>query len=84
VEEASLSRLDVIKIDTEGKELDILKGASNTLMRYKPDLLLAAYHYSQEHIQLASYLKTLGYTVSQYHVPLFLSRSMEIYLHACA
>jgi FkbM family methyltransferase len=82
VDRAQLDRLDVIKIDTEGSELEILKSATATLRRYKPDLLLAAYHFDHEFVHLARFLKSLGYAVSCYSVPLFLSSGTETYLYA--
>lgn len=37
---SGLKRLDFIKIDVEGSELPVLKGAKNSLMQYKPIILL--------------------------------------------
>lgn len=36
----SVHRIDFIKIDVEGAEMDVLKGAFYTIKRYKPDILL--------------------------------------------
>jgi FkbM family methyltransferase len=41
---AGLTRVDFIKIDIEGAERDALKGAARTLARWKPRLMLDAYH----------------------------------------
>jgi len=82
ISEDGLERVDLIKIDTEGSELEILEGAKETLQEYKPDLLLAAYHFNQEHLTLADYLRKYGYNIFCYRVPLFLSSSEEVYLHA--
>jgi hypothetical protein len=40
VAKAALERVSVIKIDAEGSELAILKGAMDTLRRFSPALLL--------------------------------------------
>jgi FkbM family methyltransferase len=40
VDELGLARVDVIKIDVEGAELEVLKGALKTLQRHKPVVLL--------------------------------------------
>jgi FkbM family methyltransferase len=81
-EEIGLEQVNLIKIDTEGSELEILKGARKTIQRYKPDLLIAAYHFKDEHLTVADYLQKQGYTVFNYRVPLFLSSGEEIYLCA--
>jgi hypothetical protein len=40
VSEQKLTRLDFIKIDVEGFELDVLEGARNTINQLKPDVFL--------------------------------------------
>ena len=40
VAEAGLGRLDVIKLDVEGAELDVLEGAGDTLERFRPVVLM--------------------------------------------
>lgn len=40
VSELGLSRVDFIKIDVEGAELDVLEGARDTLMRFKPIVVM--------------------------------------------
>ena len=44
VGERNLPRVDFIKMDVEGAEADILRGAATTIMRFKPILALSAYH----------------------------------------
>lgn len=46
--ESNLGIVSLIKIDTEGFELDVLEGSVETLHQYKPDLIIAAYHFPQE------------------------------------
>jgi FkbM family methyltransferase len=66
VKENPLARLDVIKIDVEGAELKLLKGASETIRRYRPLLLLEVAdrtlrQQGSSREQLLDYLRTLEY-----------------------
>lgn len=59
IDSLKIPRLDLLKIDVEGMELDVLEGALETIMRCKPILIV-------EHIKLESYelpavLKSFGY-----------------------
>lgn len=40
MERSGMDRLDVVKIDVEGYEIRVLRGAQSTLSRFKPDLLI--------------------------------------------
>jgi FkbM family methyltransferase len=44
VSEMRLPKVDVIKMDIEGAERDALEGASETLRKYRPRLMLDSYH----------------------------------------
>jgi len=44
VKEYNVERVDFIKIDAEGSEREILKGAKETIKRFKPKMAIAAYH----------------------------------------
>ncbi|MEM4479554.1 MAG: FkbM family methyltransferase [Candidatus Methanomethylicaceae archaeon] len=57
VERLNLKKVDLIKIDVEGAELDVLKGASNVIERFKPSLTIAAYHFPEEIVKLEEWLK---------------------------
>lgn len=84
VERAELEHVDLIKIDTEGSEPQILKGAIRTIREYEPDLLIAAYHSPNEFRELQVFLRSHGYHVFRYYVPFFLARGGEFYLYARA
>ena len=49
----------VIKIDVEGHELEVLKGAENTIRKYMPTLLIEIFDY--EDSEVAKYIRSLGY-----------------------
>jgi len=44
VEQNDIDKIDFIKIDTEGAEEDILRGAIKTIKRFKPKLAVCGYH----------------------------------------
>ena len=58
----SLSRLDFLKIDTEGFEIEVLRGAEQTLKRLKPVIYIElAQDFMQSSQASVSLLKRLGY-----------------------
>ncbi|MBR1646464.1 MAG: FkbM family methyltransferase [Selenomonadaceae bacterium] len=59
VGEKNLPRVDFIKMDVEGAELDILKGAAVTIAKYKPILALSAYHKLDDFWTLMNFVKSI-------------------------
>jgi FkbM family methyltransferase len=62
-----LERVDFIKMDIEGAELAALRGAWNTLLRFRPALAVATEHTAEileNNRRVLEYLKPLGYSVS--------------------
>jgi len=55
----ALARLDFIKIDIEGMEMEALSGAQNSLKRLKPQLLIEKF--KTDETQLKTFLEKLGY-----------------------
>tara|TARA_B110000858_G_scaffold194497_1_gene249002 strand:+ start:644 stop:1327 length:684 start_codon:yes stop_codon:yes gene_type:complete len=50
----------IIKIDVEGHELHVLKGATDTIKKHKPALLIEIHGFSQNN-EVHTYIKSLGY-----------------------
>ena len=59
IDELDLPRLDLIKIDVEGMEVDVLRGAEASLRRHKPILIVETLKSGLEPIQ--AFLEPLGY-----------------------
>ncbi|MBR4384864.1 MAG: FkbM family methyltransferase, partial [Selenomonadaceae bacterium] len=59
VREKNLPRVDFIKTDVEGAELDLLHGAATTIARFKPILALSAYHKWDDFFTLMNFVKSI-------------------------
>lgn len=60
VERCGLPKVDLIKMDIEGAELNGLRGAKQTIRTFRPKLAIAAYHKSDDLFLLPRYLGELG------------------------
>jgi len=62
VEELGFKKIDIIKIDAEGAEMPILKGAEKTL-KVNPNIkmLIACYHYPSETKEVCQFLNNKGF-----------------------
>lgn len=70
VERHRIVNLDFVKMDIEGGELDVLKGAGHVLTEMKPVLLFEAFEvntapYGYRVYEILCYLENRGYTVKQ-------------------
>ena len=59
VSRKNLPRVDYIKLDIEGAELDMLHGAAKTISRWKPKMAVSAYHKPEDLWTLANYIKSI-------------------------
>lgn len=50
----------IIKMDVEGLELDILKGASNTIKKYNPCMAICVYHRIEDIYAIPMFLNSIG------------------------
>lgn len=60
VEENDIGKVDLIKMDIEGAELNALQGASRTIRRNQPRLHISAYHRVGHIWQIPAMIKDLG------------------------
>lgn len=70
IDQLHLGKVNLIKVDVEGMELEVLKGAEKTIQRYRPFLYVES---DREHKRqdLKNYLDHLGYTYDMHMPPLF-------------
>jgi FkbM family methyltransferase len=59
MEEIGIKRLDMVKIDVEGAELEVLKGMEKTLIKNNPNIILEILKEDQR--KVIEYLNHLGY-----------------------
>lgn len=59
VREEGLDRVDCIKLDVEGAELDALRGAEATIRRFRPRLIICLYHKPEDMVTLPLFVKSL-------------------------
>lgn len=66
----NLENVSLIKIDVEGFEEEVLRGAVNTIARYKPTIYLEADR-QEKLVGLARFLDSIGYKYTSHNPPLF-------------
>jgi FkbM family methyltransferase len=63
---ASCGKVDFIKLDIEGAELNALRGAESTLRTFRPKLAVCLYHQMSDFVRIPAYLEGLGLGYSFY------------------
>jgi FkbM family methyltransferase len=61
IDSLNLKRLDFLKIDVEGMEIEVLKGGKNTLKQCRPIMLIEVI--KSDKAELEKFIKSLGYHV---------------------
>jgi FkbM family methyltransferase len=83
VDKSNLDRLDFIKIDVDGFEIDVLEGAKQTLKRFRPRIMMEFAPYvfedrGRSFAELIAFLQMSGYLARQVHGKILnLSPSLE-------
>lgn len=57
--ELGVDKLDFIKMDIEGSEMEALAGASETIKRFQPRMSLSLYHKPTDEKDIINYIKSL-------------------------
>jgi len=60
VREHKVPRVDLIKMDIEGAELPAIRGAVETLRKYRPRLAISVYHSLKDFVYIPEFLVSLG------------------------
>jgi FkbM family methyltransferase len=79
VSSKSLTRVDFIKMDIEGAEIEALEGAKETIREFKPQMAIAVYHELSHYYKIPLYIKNIypGYRVLfEHYSPGFLDSIM--------
>lgn len=67
-------KVTLLKADVEGMEMDLLRGAQETILRHRPKLAICVYHYPTDIHEVAEYIRSLvpEYKFSlRQHAPIF-------------
>ncbi len=56
VRRRGIEKIDFIKLDVEGAEFEVLKGAEETLVKHRPQLAVCLYHQKEDYYQIPLYL----------------------------
>jgi FkbM family methyltransferase len=66
VQRSGIDRVDMIKISTEGSELDILIGCQDTITKFSPTIIYNSYTSKGVNLAAAEYLIDRGYDLFRY------------------
>jgi FkbM family methyltransferase len=65
VQRLGLPRVDFVKMDIEGAEREALKGAADTLRKFRPRMMLDAYHLPDDPVVLPQVIRTANPAYSE-------------------
>jgi FkbM family methyltransferase len=66
VEQAEVSKVDLIKMDIQGSELEAIQGSRNVIEKHKPTLLIEVHRrWYWEPEELLTFLENLGYEIEK-------------------
>ena len=57
VKSQSIPKIDFIKLDVEGAELDCIRGARQSIQRFKPKLAISLYHKPNDLFEIIAHVK---------------------------
>jgi FkbM family methyltransferase len=60
VSDEKLGQVDFIKVDVEGADLEVLKGATETIKKFKPRMALSVYHKRTDEKNIIEFVESLN------------------------
>lgn len=63
VESHKITKIDMMKIDVEGYEIEVLKGAMQSILRWKPVILIESFLNDDKRAFLEEFVRNAGYTI---------------------
>ncbi len=76
VEKENITRVDVVKIDVDGGEMDVLEGMIKTIERFHPKMSVEL-HTKELYEQVSVFLKNFGYEMTLVDPPAYEERPIE-------
>ena len=80
-EQYNLTKVDFIKMDIEGVELDALIGAKNILIKYRPKLAISIYHNINHFFEVSKFINSLNLNY-KFYIDHFTTHGEETILFA--
>ena len=59
----NLPRVNYIKMDVEGFEMEVLNGGLETIKKFRPKLAVCVYHLENDPVEIANFMKSLNYKI---------------------
>jgi FkbM family methyltransferase len=80
--EEKIKHLDFIKLDVEGAEMEVLKGAERAIRAFNPALAISIYHKLEHFVEIPKYIKYLTSEGYEYHIRYYDPCCIDTYFFA--
>ena len=68
-EHPGVDRVDLVKLDVEGAEVDVLRGGATTLKKHRPDVLIECHNFIRPQLEaeVEAFMRSIGYPPGEVH-----------------